>query len=79
MTSYEFIARAFHEAYEELAPSFDYETRKKSRVDWVNVPENNRKLMVATVKKLLNDGTIYPGIEAVRQDIIGDKNGNESD
>ncbi|MHA2403290.1 MAG: hypothetical protein ACXADH_09900 [Candidatus Kariarchaeaceae archaeon] len=69
MTSEEFIARAFHEAYEELAPSFGYETRKKSRVDWKDIPENNRNLMIATVIQLLNDGTIHPGRESVMADI----------
>lgn len=41
------IARMFHEAYERLAPSFGYETRKASAVPWEDVPEPNRSLMVA--------------------------------
>ena len=43
------MARAFHETYERLAPSFGYETRKASAAPWEQVPENNRKLMIATV------------------------------
>ena len=41
------VARLFHEAYERLAPSFGYETRKASAVPWEDVPEPNRSLMVA--------------------------------
>lgn len=41
------VARLFHEAYERLAPSFGYETRKASAVPWESVPEPNRSLMVA--------------------------------
>ena len=41
------IARLFHETYERLAPEFGYETRKASAKPWEEVPENNRKLMIA--------------------------------
>lgn len=44
----EAIARRFHEAYERLAPLFGYATRKASAVPWEQVPEANRKLMIAT-------------------------------
>ena len=43
----EAVARLFHETYERLAPSFGYETRKASAVPWEDVPENNRRLMIA--------------------------------
>lgn len=54
----ELIARAFHEAYEGLAPFHGYETREASRKPWEEVPENNRSLMIATVSQLLRDGVI---------------------
>lgn len=54
----ELVARAFHEAYEELAPSFGYETRRESAKPWTEVPERNRNLMVAVVKRLLDNDTI---------------------
>lgn len=57
----EFIARAFHETYESLAPSHGYETRKSSRVPWEQVPDNNKTLMIATVQALLDAGVIEPG------------------
>lgn len=58
MTEAERIAKAFHEAYEELAPEHGYETRQASAVPWEDVPEENRNLMVATVQRLLDQGTI---------------------
>jgi hypothetical protein len=33
------LARAFHEAYERLAPSFGYETRRESAVPWEHIPD----------------------------------------
>ena len=41
--------RLFHETYETLAPKFGYKTRKKSAVDWDEVPEKNKALMLETV------------------------------
>ena len=58
MSTAEEIARAFHEAYEQLAPDFGYRTREASAKPWDEVPEQNRHLMVATVEKLLKDGAI---------------------
>lgn len=52
------IARAFHDRYEALAPSFGYETRQESAVAWGGVPEANKKLMRAVVAALLDDGII---------------------
>lgn len=52
------IARAFHEAYERLAPQFGYETRTESAVPWEDVPQPNRDLMCAVVETLLEQGKI---------------------
>jgi hypothetical protein len=52
------IAKAFHDAYEALAPDHGYETREASAKPWKKVPDNNRNLMVATVRKLIDDGMI---------------------
>lgn len=46
------IARLFHETYEELAPQFGYETREASRKPWKDVPEKNKKLMIAVAEKV---------------------------
>lgn len=49
----ECLAKSFHTFYEALAPLYDYETRKNSRVEWERLPENNRRLMINTAKQLL--------------------------
>jgi hypothetical protein len=61
MTGYteaETIARAFHEAYERLAPDHGYKTREASAKPWEDVPDGNKGLMIATVQALLNSGVI---------------------
>lgn len=47
------LAQSFHAAYERLAPQFGYETREASAKPWGDVPESNRKLMIATVREIL--------------------------
>lgn len=64
MSGAERIARAFHEAYERLAPAHGYSTREASAVPWDEVPEQNRELMVATVEALLAQGDIEYGVLA---------------
>lgn len=48
------LAQLFHETYEELAPDFNYETRKASAKPWCDVPENNKKLMIAVAERILS-------------------------
>lgn len=52
------VARAFHEAYERLAPEHGYETRGASSGPWEEVPEDNRRLMVAAARDLLERGVV---------------------
>jgi hypothetical protein len=47
------LARLFHETYEQLAPEYGYKTREASAVSWADVPEGNRRLMVATAAEVL--------------------------
>ena len=47
------LAQLFHETYEQLAPDFGYETRRKSAVPWEQVPEANKRLMIATAAVVL--------------------------
>ena len=56
--SAEAIARAFHKAYERLAPEFGYDTRTETAVPWDDVPEPNRKLMIAVVTELIRTGRL---------------------
>jgi len=69
----ESLAKAFHETYERLAPSYGYETRKESAKPWSEVPEKNKRLMIAVCSEILNmvatDETvrrIKPSIAAAR-------------
>lgn len=48
------VACRFHETYERLAPQYGYETRPESAVAWEQVPENNRRLMVAVAAEVLD-------------------------
>jgi len=48
------LAREFHDTYERLAPSFGYETRKESAKPWNEVPEQNRRLMTAVCREIID-------------------------
>lgn len=58
LSKVEWIAHRFHAVYEELAPDHGYETRKDSAVPWEEVPDQNKNLMRAVVRRLLADGII---------------------
>jgi hypothetical protein len=49
----ESVAKIFHEAYERLAPAFGYETREATHETWENVPERNKRLMIAVTAEVL--------------------------
>jgi hypothetical protein len=49
------VAELFHQAYEALAPLHGYETREASAVPWADVPEANRRLMIATVGRVRSE------------------------
>lgn len=53
------IAAAFHDAYERRAPQFGYKTRDASAVAWEDVPDDNKRLMRAVVRELLERGVIH--------------------
>lgn len=50
----EYIARQFHEAYEGMASVYEWTTQPASRVQWAELPENQRELMIAVVALLLD-------------------------
>jgi len=64
LTTSERIARAFHEAYEQIAPELRYTTRRQSAKPWEQVPDSNRELMMRTVDELLAAQIIQPGVRA---------------
>ncbi len=47
------LGKLFHDTYEFLAPSFGYKTREASAKPWKDVPEQNRRLMIAVAEKIL--------------------------
>jgi hypothetical protein len=48
------LALWFHEAYEQAAPIYGYETRPESQVDFDDLPQPNRLTMVATAQAVLD-------------------------
>ena len=61
----EATAKAFHEVYERLAPSFGYATRQESAVPWEQVPEQNRCLMIAVAGEVMRE--VAAEIERLRK------------
>ena len=55
------IAAAFHESYERQAPDFGYRTRESSAKPWQEVPDQNKRLMVAVVNDLMRRNVIGGG------------------
>ena len=49
----EALAKKFHETYELLAPNYGYETRKESAKPWDEVPEQNKRLMIAVCGQII--------------------------
>ena len=47
------VARLFHDAYEELARDYNWETRPETAVPWDFLPESNRGLMMAVAERVL--------------------------
>lgn len=50
----EALAQYFHETYEEFAPHYGYKTREASAKPWAQVPEQNKRLMIATCEAVLS-------------------------
>jgi hypothetical protein len=47
------LAKLFHETYEAFAPNYGYTTRRTSAVPWEELPEPNKKLMIAVATRIL--------------------------
>ena len=47
------LAQLFHETYEKLAPLHNYKTREASAKPWEDVPKENKSLMIAVAKEIL--------------------------
>lgn len=53
------LAQAFHEHYENLAPSMGYETKPDTAVPWWKLPEVNKNLMIAVAQAII-DAHVVP-------------------
>ena len=49
------LARRFHDIYEAAAPLYDWQTQERSRVEWDDLPENQRQLMVYVCGCITNE------------------------
>lgn len=47
------LAMLFHSTYERLAPDYGYKTRDASAKPWLDVPDDNRRLMIAVASEVL--------------------------
>ena len=65
------IAKIFHETYERLAPFFSYKTREATAVPWDEVPENNKRLMIAVATEVL--AAMFPIPQESNKQQEGDK------
>lgn len=58
------VARAFHWQYERIAAEKGWATQERSRVDWDDLPPENRETMLATVKAVFEySGNLWVEIE----------------
>jgi hypothetical protein len=64
------LAKRFHETYERLAPSMGYETREESAVPWEEVPENNKRLMIAVCEELLPSIPSTERVSISREELV---------
>lgn len=53
------IAAEFHDTYEYIAGVMGWETQERSRVRFRDLPEENRKTMLHTVRDLLDREVIH--------------------
>lgn len=49
------LAQLFHTKYEEIAPSFGYQTRQETAIPWSEIAEDNtnKRLMIAVAGEVL--------------------------
>lgn len=64
----EALAQRFHETYERLAPSFGYETREASAKPWADVPDQNKRLMIAVCGEILTATPSAPPADLEAED-----------
>ncbi len=55
MNLHEQIAKRFHESYKALAPNFGWELQEGSDVEWEQLSQNSRELMIATTMMVFSE------------------------
>ncbi len=61
------LANRFHDLYEEMASQYGYETRRDSSVEWENVPDNNKQLMIAVCRRILEENEFLSNRPEIEQ------------
>jgi hypothetical protein len=49
------LAEFFHKTYEKFAPEYGYKTRAETAVNWEDVPEENKRLMIHVCRLVINE------------------------
>lgn len=75
MREAEALARLFHAIYERLAPEHGYKTRDASAVPWEDVPDDNKRLMIATAVEVLKQ---WNGGQSMNENLLKSLTGAES-
>ena len=68
-SSAEALAKIFHQTYERLAPKFGYKTREESARPWEEVPEENKKLMIAVCAEIIQYGQFTPAAKSEPEEL----------
>ena len=72
------MAQKFHEAYIRLAPSFGYAIRPEYAKPWGEIPEDNRKLMIAVCAALLQAPAATPVCPVCKGTGRGQRKGHQT-
>lgn len=71
MSPGEYLARVFHQFYEEMAPDLGYQPRPETRQ--FDPESANGKLMIAVCTRMFTSGIVAPGRLAWQQDQVSGK------
>lgn len=50
------LAKWLHDQYEDIAKDKNWETQKECKVEFVNLPEKNKAVMIELAKRILSNG-----------------------
>ncbi len=67
----EYLARWLHEEYERLAKMLGWKTKRKCRVDFNDLPIQNKKTMLMLASSLLSKFDIKEKPKGLRKYVLG--------